>query len=740
MKTKQAAVAAAPADSDKHMSEIDIQTYLSTKGIECTEHNGQLRTKCFFGDCTQKTKHKGHLYFNIETGQYLCQKCGASGNMVTLAKHFGDDPRSVATLDKAENIGKVVKKRAKKLTKQIKSEDIDAWHAALPDNIREWLLNERGVAAEVIDEAKLGWSGTHLTIPIPDASGKYLFVKKRRTPLSDEGPKYENATGSKAALFGVEYLEDAVMIVICEGELDALVLRSQGIPAVTSTGGAKTFNDEWVELFSKIEHVFICYDNDKPGQEGARRVGELIPHAKIMTLPKEVGEAGDLTDLFVRLKKTPDDFLALQRDAKTLGELEEAGERFKALPKPSKTISLDEWREVIYQNFPECLTAAEVGVAVITQLLIKDVRNPFGLVYVDVPSAGKTIALNFFSKLDELVYTTDSFSPASLVSHASNRKKEDLKNIDLLPRIRHKALVVRDLAPMFAERQENLLKNLGVLTRVFDGEGYESDSGVHGKRGYRGDYMFTFLAASTPIQPRVWRFMGALGSRLFFLNMNVGDKSEDELAELLVADDFKKKEGVCRDATRDLLLSIWDRFNGGVTWNKRGDPENVRVIISRCANLLAYLRGTMEISSSDEYSGNADYSDKQTEKPMRINQLLYNLARGHALACGRIQITDADLRPVVEVTLNSAQQNRVKLFTALIEHQGTMNVALVEEALGCSYTTASNEMSAFEYLGLANLESHKTTSVGRPEKIITIADDFDWFCSEEFRKLRVQKP
>ncbi len=412
------------------------------------------------------------------------------------------------------------------------------------------------------------------------------------------------------------------------------------------------------------------------------------------------------------------------------------GRYSRPISKPNRNIEIEDWRKTIGQYFPEFQAAAEVGVAVLAQLLIKDVRNPFGLVYVDVPSAGKTITLNFFSGLDDsLVYPTDSFTPASLVSHASNRKLKDLEKIDLLPRIRFRTLIVRDLAPIFAERQENLLKNLGVMTRVFDGEGYESDSGVHGKRGYKGDYTFMLLAGSTPIAPRVWRFMGNLGSRLFFLNMNSGDKNEEELADLLIQDDFKLKEQACRNVTRDFVLTLWLRNKDGVTWNKKEDPPELRRIIARCAMLLAHLRGTVNVWS-DEESGKQHHTNVVIEKPTRITQLLYNLARGHALACGRSTLQNEDVWPCIELAFNSAPYNRIKLMEALIENGGTADTGTVEDAICCSNPTALKEIETLRVLGLVDVQEISNGTAGRPEKIVTLDKTFSWFCSDECKKLR----
>ncbi len=420
-------------------------------------------------------------------------------------------------------------------------------------------------------------------------------------------------------------------------------------------------------------------------------------------------------------------------------EIEESSKRYGDLPPPEVEMTIQEWRKIVGALFPDCMSAGEVGIAVVSQLLIKDIRNPFGLVYVDVPSAGKTITLNFFSDIEELVCLTDSFTPASLVSHASNRKREDLEKIDLLPRIRHKVLVVRDFAPIFAERQESLLKNLGVMTRVFDGEGYESDSGVHGKRGYKGDYNFMFLAGSTPIHPRVWKTMGGLGNRLFFLNMKALDKSEEELADLLVQDDLKQKEQMCRRATRNLILSIWTKYKEGVDWDKNNDEFCIRQIVSRCAMLLARLRGSINVCD-DDGEGTSGGGYAVIEKPLRINQLLYNFARGHALGCGRVNIGYEDLWSCVDIALNSAQQNRIQFIEALIKFNGSVNTKIIEEVMKCSNTTALKIIDTMQALGIVCIQSGGDIRTGRPEKIAVLVEDLAWFASDECKMVRAMRP
>lgn len=406
---------------------------------------------------------------------------------------------------------------------------------------------------------------------------------------------------------------------------------------------------------------------------------------------------------------------------------------------PEKETTLEEWRGAIQENFPELLFPAEVGLSVIAQLLIKDITNPFGLVYIDVPSAGKTITLNFFSEIEELVYASDNFSPAAFVSQAANVKKRDLAKVDLLPKIRYKTMLIRDLAPIFGGRDDDLMKNMGILTRIFDGEGLWLDGGVHGGRGYKGDYPFMFLAGSTPITPRVWKLMGNFGSRLFFLGINSQEKDEKVLAKQLKSKAVREKEKISRAATRDFIASLWQRHPNGIEWDTAKDKEELLIIVARIAKLLARLRGSINAWKEKWDNAEYDHTVPIKEMPDRLNQLLYNCARGHATVCGRSEITEEDIGMILRVALDSAPPNRIKTFHSLLDNGGTISTNDLIEKIKCSRPTALKEMEILKILELVEIEGDDEESVGRPEKIMRLKKDFEWFLSEECFKLRGQE-
>ncbi|MCA9323528.1 toprim domain-containing protein [Candidatus Saccharibacteria bacterium] len=283
----------------------DVRHMLTSNNIDYRERNGELITHCIFNDCDSDSRgNEAHLYINAETGQYFCHKCGEKGGIKSLREALGvnNDMPPRPTSVSGYNAEKIAKK----------------CHNQLPLNIREWLTNKRLLLDEDIDDYELGYGEFYgkswITIPVRDQSGNVLFMKLRKDPFaSTDGPKYMG-TGGEASIFNSEILKDKPdQLVICEGEFDCLVLRAYGIPAITSTAGARTFKDEWIEQLNFVRHLYICFDNDNAGQEGARelidKLGAALPNTSVLniTLPSEVGEHGDLTDYFKLPDANPDD-------------------------------------------------------------------------------------------------------------------------------------------------------------------------------------------------------------------------------------------------------------------------------------------------------------------------------------------------------------------------------------------------------------------------------------------------
>jgi DNA primase len=169
----------------------------------------------------------------------------------------------------------------------------------IPDNILTWLL-KRGLTDKVIRDNKLSWNGSQIVIPIFDPDGKFLFNKYRRDPFSNDGPKYKYDAGSSAQLFHADRLEKNnihLSVIVVEGEMDAMRLEAEGLLAVSSTGGSGTWREEWNDLLQG-KMIFVCYDNDDAGLQGAVKLLTKIP-AFMMIIPREPG-IKDITDYLTK--------------------------------------------------------------------------------------------------------------------------------------------------------------------------------------------------------------------------------------------------------------------------------------------------------------------------------------------------------------------------------------------------------------------------------------------------------
>ena len=240
----------------KKIKTISIKDYLTGKGIYFSEKNGELIAKCIFNDCDNDSKgEEAHLYFNSESGQYECKKCGEKGNIFTLVKYLGDDKNKIIIKGKKSTSSK---------SKKSFPEFVEKCHRQLPNDIREYLYN-RGITDDTIERYKIGYGHFYgknwITIPIKDKSGNYIFLKLREDPSTGDN-KSTYPKGNKAQIYGWEILKkNPKYIVICEGELDRLLLLSKKLNAITSTHGANTFKREWIDKLHEIEKIVVCFDN-----------------------------------------------------------------------------------------------------------------------------------------------------------------------------------------------------------------------------------------------------------------------------------------------------------------------------------------------------------------------------------------------------------------------------------------------------------------------------------------------
>src|SRR3989344_1288885 len=250
---------------------ITIKEYLNRKGVAFRESGKELIAHCIFNGCDSDSKGtEAHLYFNAETGQYDCKKCGEKGNIFTLAKHFGDGIQEIA-------LNSITPAKNPRKSTRFDAELVETCHLELPARIRQY-LNARGITNAVINAHKLGWGKFYgkwwITIPIKDIYGAFRFFKLRQDPNTGND-KITYPKGVEAQLYDWEMLTNANSPrVIWGGELDRLFLFSKNIPAITSTHGAMTFKQEWCEKVRKGRKIYIFFFKKRGGAKKKKKKKE----------------------------------------------------------------------------------------------------------------------------------------------------------------------------------------------------------------------------------------------------------------------------------------------------------------------------------------------------------------------------------------------------------------------------------------------------------------------------------
>jgi len=449
--------------------------------------------------------------------------------------------------------------------------------------------------------------------------------------------------------------------------------------------------------------------------------------------------------------------------------------QIQKLLEENPNITLEQWSTVliekrlrltqkIVQYFPEMILPLDFALSINNILHVADITLPFMGIVLAAPSSMKTQVFEMFRKVG-YTYFTDKFTAKSFVSHSANVAKDKLQEIDMLPRIKDKFLLTPELSPLFTGKDDDIKEQFGIITRILDGKGLETESGVHGQRGYYGQYMFVWLGAAVDIPKSVYKFLSNIGFKIYFLRLPRTFVSTDDLVNQLTSEKkFREKIQDIESLLVEYLLwseicpiSIGQNNIAKIEWNHEKDDRQTIKIIAELAQLLAHLRGYVTVFKSshhDEFvphekQNNNDESSALSERPYvrefihsipiiehpsRATQQLYNLARGHALSFGRNYVTLEDIFIVIKVVLSTGSIERVLILDLLIANKGTLTTSQITQAMRISNDTAKKTMTEFKGLELVTME--RTGNNSNSEYKISLDIKFNWFLTEQFSQLR----
>ena len=311
------------------------------------ENDGEQRMFCPV--CEDPTKSKSpSASMNADSGLWNCLKGNHGGAIYALVqdlkREYGFDIRAKAMAGRhrdpdysAATLSRLGVDKPGSSAPLPSDETLDKWQTALMANkpILKQLMEQRGFERKTIVEWELGWDGSRYTIPIRDAEGTLVNVRRYKMNAGTSDKMLNLPGHGSAAIYRPDILLANEDIVITEGETDCILLNQMGIPAVTHTAGAGTFRAQWAQSFLD-KNVWICYDVDDTGRKGAKKVEQMLTgfaaNIFIIELPL-LSKGADVTDFLHKEGHSRTEFHELMGQAmdrggiKSLAPVPQTGDR-----------------------------------------------------------------------------------------------------------------------------------------------------------------------------------------------------------------------------------------------------------------------------------------------------------------------------------------------------------------------------------------------------------------------------
>lgn len=324
--------------------------------------DGEWRGFCAYCEQPGNSKSPSASY-HLGMGVWHCMgKCGAGGSIKNLVRKITSDtlPKGRAVKDSPDNVVDI--KGGKKPTKPLPTPaQIKRWQKKLLGNPQAMriMTEKRGLDKETIKQYKIGFDGQRFTIPVYDADGELVNVRRYKQNAREHKDKMLSwgVGHGEGRIYGLETLAEHDDILYTEGELDRLIALQNGIPAVTDTAGAQTFKAEWAKHF-KGKNVYLAYDEDQAGDRGAQKARKILESTAnaIYRVKLDTGiKGGDVTDFFLMGRGKAEMLAAME--AATLWYSKEGRHH---VPQRGKKVSVQESQNPGH-NYPIEMTVMVAG-------------------------------------------------------------------------------------------------------------------------------------------------------------------------------------------------------------------------------------------------------------------------------------------------------------------------------------------------------------------------------------------
>ena len=233
--------------------------------------------------CPYHNDNNASLSINMPEGVHNCKACGIKGNTFTIAKYLGmHNPEQYLTNKNGNGTSYKPKPKYQHTPQSLNELEskMRVYQQNLKDNWKDFKFKDIW-RKELIDDLEFGldddnqlWFSQH------NKEGKIIAIQKHKgIHLGDGSCKWYLRHKIPS------YKRDKPLI-ICEGSQDAISLYNYSNQVTTSTTGCQSIpRDDWGWIKNWKSYIFICYDRDKAGLIGAKKLAKELhtkfPHLKI---------------------------------------------------------------------------------------------------------------------------------------------------------------------------------------------------------------------------------------------------------------------------------------------------------------------------------------------------------------------------------------------------------------------------------------------------------------------------
>ena len=245
-------------------------------------HNGpQLLVKV----CPFCLDDKGtHFYIgDAYNGPFICHHCQRSGSLDDLMEAMGHI-QPVRNPYEEQQVTMTPEEAAVFYTRAHQELLVNpTFHPLL-----EWLTKTRHISLDVIREMKVGARTNYgkKWICFPYWIGDVVHCSKERTIEKDFVYLYF-VPNKGGPLYNQDILQALPSyVIITEGEMDTLALMSMGFNRVVSvSNGSNYINSAWLPVLQKVKKIYLAYDGDAKGREGARNFAKQLGLERTYVVP-----------------------------------------------------------------------------------------------------------------------------------------------------------------------------------------------------------------------------------------------------------------------------------------------------------------------------------------------------------------------------------------------------------------------------------------------------------------------